>query len=70
MMDDAKRVNYDKEYIEELYIQYMATGQVQESHLAELRERIIGKKVLITHQEKVHWKKRIKSLIVQIKMML
>lgn len=47
MMDDAKRVNYDKEYIEELYIQYMATGQVQESHLAELRERIIGKKVLI-----------------------
>lgn len=47
MMDDAKRANYDKEYIEELYIHYMATGQVQESHLAELKEKISGKKVLI-----------------------
>lgn len=47
MMDDKKRINYDQKYIEALYVQYMATGQVQESHLEELRGKIKGKKVLI-----------------------
>ena len=30
MMDDDKKVSYNKEYIEELYLQYMAAGKVQE----------------------------------------
>lgn len=47
LMEDGKRVNYDKKYIEELYTRYMATGQVQESRLSELREKIKGKNVLI-----------------------
>lgn len=47
MMDDSKRFSYDKSYIEDLYIKYMATGQVQEEHYAELVERIAGKSVLI-----------------------
>lgn len=47
MMDDDKRTSYDKEYIEKLYVKYMATGNVQESHLAELKGIIAGKEVLI-----------------------
>lgn len=47
MMDDEKRSNYDKNYIEELYVKYMATGNVQESHLSELKTEIAGKEVLI-----------------------
>lgn len=47
MMDDGKRGNYDQRYIEDLYTRYMATGQVQESHLKELKNRIAGKDVLI-----------------------
>lgn len=47
MMDIEKRSNYDKNYIEELYVKYMDTGYVQESHLAELKEKIKGKQVLI-----------------------
>ncbi len=47
LTEDSMRVSYDKEYIENLYIKYMATGRVQETHLSELRERIHGKSVLI-----------------------
>lgn len=47
MMDEEKRSVYDKNYIEKLYIKYMDTGNVQEAHLAELREMLRGKKVLI-----------------------
>lgn len=47
MMDDAMKINYEKAYIEDLYIKYMATGHVQEAHLSELKERIMGKKVLL-----------------------
>lgn len=47
MMDSAKRVSFDKSYIEELYVRYLAAGQVQELHLAELRNRIENKTVLI-----------------------
>ncbi len=47
MMDESKKVSFDREYIGELYTQYMAAGQVQESRLAELREKIQGKSVLI-----------------------
>lgn len=47
MMDDGKRVSFDKAYIEELYVQYLATGRTQNLHLAELKSRIEHKAVLI-----------------------
>lgn len=47
MMDEEKRYSYDKAYIEELYLKYMATGKVQEEHLAELKSKIEGNEVLI-----------------------
>lgn len=47
MMDEDKRFSYDKNYIEELYLRYMATGQVHEAHMAELKDKLTGKKVLL-----------------------
>lgn len=47
MMDEEKKVSYDKTYIEELYLRYMATGKVQEDHKAELSEMLAGKKILL-----------------------
>jgi len=47
MMDDEKKVSYDKAYIEELYFQYMETGKVQDKHKAELKDTLFGKKVLL-----------------------
>ncbi len=47
MMDEDKKVSYDKAYIEELYLKYMATGKVQEEHKTELKERLKGKKILL-----------------------
>ncbi|MCD7804491.1 MAG: aldolase catalytic domain-containing protein [Oscillospiraceae bacterium] len=47
LMDDDKRVSYDKDYIEDLYIKYMATGKVNETHLTDLKEMVYGKSVLI-----------------------
>lgn len=47
MMEPDKRASYDKAYIEELYLRYQATGQVQELHLQELKNRIAGNRVLL-----------------------
>lgn len=47
MMDDEKKVSYDKSYIEELYFRYMASGMVQEEHKAELKAYLKGKKILL-----------------------
>ncbi|MCD8370126.1 MAG: aldolase catalytic domain-containing protein [Clostridiales bacterium] len=47
MMDEEKRFSYDKDYIEEVYLRYMATGQVQEAHKAELKEKLAGMAVLL-----------------------
>ena len=47
LMDDMKRVEFDKNYMEELYTKYMAKSSVQENHLSELKERLTGKKVLV-----------------------
>ena len=47
MMDENKKVSYDKAYIEELYLKYMATGTVQEERKNELKETISGKKILL-----------------------
>ena len=47
MMDEDKKVSYNKEYIEELYVRYMTTGKVHEEHKSELKERLLGKKILL-----------------------
>lgn len=47
MMDEEKRVSYDKNYIENLYLRYMATGKVHEEHKAELVGLLKGKTVLL-----------------------
>ena len=47
LMYDAKRVEFDKGYIEELYTKYMAKNSTQESHLFELKEKLTGKDVLV-----------------------
>lgn len=47
MMEEDKKVVYDKAYAEELYLRYMATGKVLETHKAELRARLAGKSALL-----------------------
>lgn len=47
MMPQEKRFEFDKNYIEELYVKYMATGQVQEEHKNELKNLVAGKKILL-----------------------
>lgn len=47
MMDHNKKFNYDRDYIEQLYLQYMATGRTQESHMLELKKILAGKKVFL-----------------------
>lgn len=42
-----KQYKFDKTYIEELYVQYMATGKVQEEHKKEFMSILQGKKVLL-----------------------
>lgn len=47
MMDEEKKVAYDKTYIEELYLRYLAAGQTQEVHKTELRKWLRDKKIVI-----------------------
>ena len=47
MMEDEKKVSFDKNYIEELYLRYMESGVVHEEHRAELSEKVAGKKVIL-----------------------
>ena len=47
MMDPIKKVSYDKNYAEELYTTYMATGKVQEEHLTEFEQKLNGKTILL-----------------------
>lgn len=47
MMEDDKKVVYDKAYIEELYLKYQEKDRVQETHLSEFKDKIKGKTVLI-----------------------
>ncbi len=47
MMDEDKKVSYDKAYIEELYLKYQEKDRVQEAHLSEVNEKIAGKTALI-----------------------
>lgn len=47
MMDEDKKVTFDKQYIEELYLKYQEKNSVQESHLTEFEEALSGKCVLV-----------------------
>ena len=47
LMDADKRVSYDKDYIEDLYLRFMETGKAHEEHKNELKERLAGKRVLL-----------------------
>lgn len=47
MMDEEKKVSYDKDYIEQLYLRYMLIGKSQEEHKTELQEKIKGKTILL-----------------------
>ena len=47
MMDEDKKVSYDKAYIEELYLKYQEKDSVQEAHLADFEEKFKGKAALI-----------------------
>lgn len=47
MMEEEKKVSFDKEYIESLYLKYQEKDRVQEAHLSDLQNAIAGKKILI-----------------------
>ncbi|MBQ6344015.1 MAG: aldolase catalytic domain-containing protein [Anaerolineaceae bacterium] len=47
MMDEEKKVSYDKAYIEQLYLEYQEKDRVREEHKAELKGRLFGKKILL-----------------------
>lgn len=47
LMDEEKKVGYDKDYIEELYTWYLATGKVQEVHKEELARQLKGETVIL-----------------------
>ena len=47
MMDAEKCVEYDRDYIEELYIQYMNRGKAQNNHEMELAQILKGKRILL-----------------------
>lgn len=67
MMDSAKRVSYDKNYIEELYLQYMTTGKNNSKHKIELEKRLKSKTVLLIMPGKssVDEKDKIKSFAMK-----
>lgn len=47
LMDEDKKVSFDKKYIENLYIRYLATGKEQNEHRDELYQQLKGKKVIL-----------------------
>lgn len=47
MMDEDKKVSYDREYIEELYLRYMTAGKTHKEHLAEMKKILWEKTVVL-----------------------
>lgn len=47
LMDNEKKVGFDKAYIEELYTRYLAIGKVQDEHKDELLSLLKNRKVLL-----------------------
>lgn len=46
-LDREKRVSFDKNYIEQVYTQYLSAKKSDEVHRAELHDKISGRKVLL-----------------------
>lgn len=47
MMDSEKSLEFDKEYIEELYMRYMNREVIQEARLSEFKDKIKGKRIIL-----------------------
>lgn len=47
LMDEDKKVKFDKVYIEDLYTRYLASGKVQEVHKGELKKRLRDNRVVL-----------------------
>lgn len=47
LMEEDKKAIFDKQYIEELYIQYLARGKEQNEHKDKLEKILRGKRVLL-----------------------
>ncbi len=47
MMDDEKKVHFDSNYIEKLYISYMEKGTVNNKHIEDLKVAVDRKKLLL-----------------------
>lgn len=47
LIDPDKGVEYDEQYIKDLYIQYMSTGVIRNGHLYEIKEFVKGKRILL-----------------------
>lgn len=47
LMDTEKCVDFDKKYIEDLYIRYMNKGRQQNEHVIELGKKLAGKTILL-----------------------
>lgn len=47
MMEDERKLSFDKKYIEELYLRYMEAGQVLHERSAEFISRIENKRILL-----------------------
>ena len=47
MMDEDKKVSYDKDYIEALYLKYQEKDRVQEERLTEFKRRVSEKTMLL-----------------------
>jgi len=63
-MDEEKRYTYDKSYIEELYVKYLATGKVQEVHAKELDELLNNKKVVLIAPGKSAYEEKEKIITI------
>ena len=65
MMDDEKKISYDKEYVENLYIQYMESGKLIAEHETDLKNIIEGNEILLIAPGKssVEEKEKIRSFI-------
>lgn len=47
MMDEEKKVSYDKAYMEELYLRYMEEGRAHTKHMEKLRAALAERSVLL-----------------------
>ncbi len=61
-MEDEKRYNYDRHYIEKLYLEYMTSGLSDEKKKNELEMLLSGKKLLLIAPGKSSWEEKEKII--------